>query len=378
MGKRELLLIGAFILVGIGVYHATAPPTKPGQQGFSFARIFNAIKSEIHGENSEAKVLRTAQETVPASVTRLTLQDYRGLVRVIGESRTDVSAELKSTAFGMDDATAQSRANAIQLELATSDEQITVRVTRPQEGHRSRAAELTLRVPARLVVTLGVNGTADVKGVAGVRLAAARGKMVIRDIGELSGELNNGGLELFGAREVNLKTTRTEIRIDRVDAKLTLQSTYGEIRIQRVGGPSNLRFERASCETDGLGGPAEIRMEYGDITMRGVAAPVEIEGDRTGIEIIMTAAVAITATTKHDEIRVELPKHGVMLDAVAQDARIRVPDRDLPVKETEHEQRLLAEIGGGGPLVKLRNERADIVIRGGEPEILESQKETHK
>lgn len=371
------MLIGAFILMGIGVYRATAPPDKPGAQGFSFARIFNAIKSEIHGENAEAKVLRTAQETVPASVTRVTLQDYRGLVRVIGESRDDISAELKATAFGMDEAAAQSRAQAIQLELDTNDEQVTVRVTRPPEGHRSRAAELTLRVPSRMTCTLGVVGTAEVKGVAGVRLAAARGKAVLRDVGEVSGEWNNGNLELSGAREVDLKTMRTEVRIDRVEAKLTLQSTYGEIRVQNVQGPSKLHFERASCETEALG-PAEIHMEYGDITMRRVAAPVEIEGDRTGIEIMMTEAVPITATTKNDELRVELPKHGVKLDVVVQDARIRIPDRDLDVKDGEREQRLLTEISGGGPLIKLRNERADIVIRGGEPEMLESQKETHK
>lgn len=378
MGKRELLLIGAFILVGIGVYRATAPPDKPGQQGFSFARIFNAIKSEIHGENAEVKVLRTASLAAPAPVTRLVLQDYRGMVRVIGESRDDVAAELTATAFGMDEAAAQSRANAMQLVLEISGEMMAVRVTRPQEGHRSRAAELTLRVPSRLQCTLGLTGSAEVKGVAGVRFAAARGKMVIREVGELTGELNNGQLELFGAREVNLKTSRVEVRIDRVEAGLTLHSTYGEIRVQRVSGPAKLRFERASCETDALNGPAEVRMEYGDITMRGVMAPVDIEGNRTGIEIVMTTAVPITATTRNDELRVELPKHGVTLDAVAQDAKIRIPDRDLPVKEGEREQRLLADIGGGGPVVKLRNEHADIVVRGGEPEILESKKETHK
>ncbi len=36
MGKRELLLIGVFLVLGMGVYQMTAPPPKPGQEGFSF------------------------------------------------------------------------------------------------------------------------------------------------------------------------------------------------------------------------------------------------------------------------------------------------------------------------------------------------------
>ena len=36
MGKRELLLIGVFLVLGMGVYQMTAPAPKPGQEGFSF------------------------------------------------------------------------------------------------------------------------------------------------------------------------------------------------------------------------------------------------------------------------------------------------------------------------------------------------------
>ena len=46
MGKRELLLIVCFVIVGAGVYQVTAPEPGPGQRGFSFSRFLEAARRE--------------------------------------------------------------------------------------------------------------------------------------------------------------------------------------------------------------------------------------------------------------------------------------------------------------------------------------------
>jgi hypothetical protein len=365
MGKRELLLIGVFLFIGIGVYQVTAPAPKPGEQGFSIGRLFNAIKTEVHGENAEARVTRQAQQALEPAVTSLLVPDFRGVVIVIGEPRTDVTAELQASAFGLDDETAQTRAKAIALSLETAGAQMTVGIARPTEGRRARTTELKLRVPARLACSLEFRGEAEVRGVAEVRLLAARGKALIRDVGLVHGEMSNGEMEVFNAREVELKTQRSQVRIDRVEKSLALEAVHGQVRVQRVGGDATLRFERLSAEAEAIAGHVTVQAEYGDFKLRDIVAPVEITGDRTGLELIMRDAVAVSASTRGDGLMVELPKEGVTLDAMAEDGRVRMPDRDVAVKSGDRKEQVTMNIRGGGPTVRLRNEHADIVIRNG-------------
>ena len=366
MGKRELLLIGVFLVLGMGVYQMTAPPPKPGQEGFSFGKLFSHIRAEIQGEDARAPVDRKAQQAIDASVTRLTLPEFRGMLTLIGEDRDNVEVELRGVMAGLDDAVAKTRAEATQMTVERDGEEIAIKISRPEDTPRLRNAELRLRVPARLAVTLEYRGEADLRGVAEVKFDQARGRTNVRDVGSIHGEYVNGELEVLGVGEIDLKTQRTQVRIDGVKKTLALESEHGEVRIQRVGGTLKLDLDRVECEADAIKGETTVRMEHGNLTLRGINAPVEIVGDGSTLDLIMASAVPLSATTKSGELTVELPRSGgVTLDAVAQYARLRLPDRALEVHEGDEEQRSDAKIRGGGPTIRLRNEHADIVIRDG-------------
>jgi hypothetical protein len=363
MGKRELLLIGVFLVLGMGVYQMTAPPPKPGQEGFSFGRIFSHIRAEIQGEDARAPVDRKAQRPVDASVTRLTLPEFRGGLNLIGEERDDIEVELHGDMAGLDDEIAKARAAGTTLTLEPDNDELVVKITRPDETPRLRNAELRLRVPSRLAVTLEYRGEADLRGVAELKFHNTRGRTNVREVGAIRGEYVNGELEVLGAGEIELKTHNTQVRIDGVKRMLTLESEHGEVRIQRIGGPMKLDLDRVECEADAVKGETTVRIEHGSLLMRGINAPTEITGDGAGLELIMASAVPLSATTSGGELMVELPKSGVTLDAATQHGRLRLPDRDLEVTEGDEEQRSDAKIRGGGPTLRLRNEHADIVVR---------------
>jgi hypothetical protein len=287
------------------------------------------------------------------------------MLTVIGENRDDVDVELHGVMPGLDDTVAKSRAQATQLTLEADDDEITIKISRPEETPRLRNAELRLRVPARLAVTLEYRGEADLRGVAEVKFQAARGRTNVRDIGAIRGEYVNGELEVLGAGDIDLKTQRTQVRIDGVKKTLALDAEHGEVRIQRVGGTLKLDLDRVECEADAVKGETTVRMEHGSLTLRGINAAAEINGDGSGLELIMASAVPLSAATTGDSLMVELPKGGVTLDAVTQHGRLRLPDRTLDVKEGDDEQRSDAKIRGGGPTLRLRNEHADITVRDG-------------
>jgi hypothetical protein len=365
MGKRELLLIGVFLVLGMGVYQMTAPPPKPGQEGFSFGKLFSHIRAEIQGEDARARVDRKAQQAVGASVARLNLPEFRGMLTLVGEDRADVEVELHGFMAGIDETVAKTRADATLLTLEPEEDEITVKISRPEETPRLRNAELRLRVPARMAVTLEYRGEADLRGVAEVKFQSSRGRTNIRDVGAIRGEYVNGEIEVLGVGEIDLKTQRTQVRIDGVKKTLVLDSEHGEVRIQRVGGAVKLDLDRVECEGDAIKGETTVRIEHGNLTLRGISAAVEINGDGAGLDLMMASAVPLSATTTGDELTVELPKGGVTLDAITQHGRLRLPDRALEVREGDDEQRTDAKIRGGGPTLRLRNEHADIVIRDG-------------
>ena len=153
---------------------------------------------------------------------------------------------------GIDETVAKTRAAGTHLTLEPSDDEITIKISRPDETPRLRNAELRLRVPARLAVTLEFRGEADLRGVAEVKFQAARGRTNVREVGAIRGEYVNGELEVLAVGEIDLKTQRTQVRIDGVKKTLVLESEHGEVRIQRVAGAAKLQLDRVECEADAI------------------------------------------------------------------------------------------------------------------------------
>ena len=59
MGKRELVIALAFIVVSAVAYQFTAPDPKPNEKGFSFSRFWNDARREIRGNSAQASFSAT-------------------------------------------------------------------------------------------------------------------------------------------------------------------------------------------------------------------------------------------------------------------------------------------------------------------------------
>jgi len=86
MGKREVLIVVAFVAAGAVAMHIAAPPAKSGQ-GFSFARLFSNARRNVQQERANASVTLTGTFKVGPSVTELRLSGIQQTVQIIGEAR---------------------------------------------------------------------------------------------------------------------------------------------------------------------------------------------------------------------------------------------------------------------------------------------------
>ena len=365
MGKRELLLIAVFVVVGTGVYQMTAP-ARPGGSGFSLSRLLEHVRSELRGQNVEQRVARSATAAVEPGVTGIRVDGLRGTITVLGEDRDDVTAELVSTAYGVDEAQASAFEKAYGLEITPDGDTLDVRVKMPgPEMHRRRRLELTIRVPEQLAVDLRTRGgELKVSRVARLTLGRAEGRAVLTEIaGGIDGEYVGGSLEIDKSGPLTLETERTELRISNVTGGVTLNATGSELRLRSVDGPTSLTLERVRAEVEGLAGPVTIHGDGGECRLREVRAPIEVEGDRLTLRVTLDTAIPVTASIENDLIEVTLPPAGVTLDAHAEHGQVRITDKMVEVESGENESRARGDIRGGGPLLKLATIRGDIVIR---------------
>src|SRR4030095_6146774 len=85
MGKRELLLVAGFALVGAVIYHATMPASPGG--GASFGEWLGRVRSHIQNEWKERRYERKAEAPVPATVKTVAIEIDRATVTIVGEPR---------------------------------------------------------------------------------------------------------------------------------------------------------------------------------------------------------------------------------------------------------------------------------------------------
>jgi hypothetical protein len=111
MGKRELLIVLAFIVAGTIAFQLSAPPAKESTSGFSFSKIIDSAKREMRGNRSYAAPPKTTVFAADADVSELRLMGSAGPVKIVGEARADVSLELTVTSTGEDEPAAIAIAN---------------------------------------------------------------------------------------------------------------------------------------------------------------------------------------------------------------------------------------------------------------------------
>src|SRR5438445_614133 len=118
MGKRELVLVTVFVVLGFVVYQLTAPPPPPGSEGISLSGIFRNMKRGVQGARESATVDSAQTVTIAPNVKELRINIARaGDLTVTGEDRPDVAAEIHVTARGFDQAEARAAASAPKLKI---------------------------------------------------------------------------------------------------------------------------------------------------------------------------------------------------------------------------------------------------------------------
>ncbi len=366
MGKRELLLIIAFVIGGAIVYQATAPPPAPGERSFSMGRLLDDFRRHLRGNRASAETTTVSRHAVGPAVAELRVARV-GELTIVGEDRADIEAELQVRSNGEDQAEAQRLAKETVLKVEPVQSGVTASISYPEAGTQ-RALRLRLKVPARLLITLEGGSPLNVSGVAGVELASSRGEARVRNItGKVSGTHRGGELLVTNSGSVKLTSMGTELQLERISGDTTLNIRGGELRASDLAGPIEIDAEGAEITLDKMQkatGVVRIRAASRSVTVRGLSteARIDVRNAEVDVEVDRAAPLAIYS---EDGGSIELTPAagGYELDAVATNGDLTLPSDTLETTTNGEEHRAAGKVHGGGPMITIRSARADITVR---------------
>ncbi len=367
MGKRELLLICGFAVVGALVYYATAPEAAPGQGGFSIGRLMEEVRREVRGNRSSAEVSTTTAIPLKPGVTELRFETGSAGVTISGEDRPDVLCELKVWSSGYDETEAKKYANETMLK--TTEAGITLVLSIKYPDPATQRASLVVRMPKAMSVRIQPSrAKLEISGVASVELVEARGQASVTGIsGRVVATHRGGALTIEGVPAVKLSTRGSTVSLKDVTGEAVMQLQAGEFKSQSIVGPIEVESNGTRMVFDDLAvtrRPMRINAIGGSVTITGLRSETRIDSRDTRIDVTIDQPAQVAIYNEHEEaMDVTLPAGGVQLDALAVDGRLTVPPGLPEVRTTDNEQRAAGPIGGGGPTVTLRSKRGDINIK---------------
>ena len=367
MGKRELLLIAAFLIVGVVVYQATVPPPAPGERSFSLSQLVSNIRREIRGNNSFAEVTTTTSHTAPQAPGELRLKLGRADVTITGGDRANIEAELHVRSSGFDTPEAERLARETVLKFDDTASILTASLSYPEGGRQT--ATLALKVPARLSVRMDPgSGTLKITNVAAVDVLGARGETEIGQVaGRVSATQTGGEFRAADIGSLKVTTRGSDVRLDRVRGEAVINVRNGELKGSALAGNVELDSNGTDVtieKLEALTGTLRVNAVNGTLTLRGLRADgrIDARGAEVAVEIDRAAPLAIYSDGD-DRVTVTAPSAGYQLDAIAQHGRITVPEGTVQVAVNGQEQRATGPVRGGGGTITIRSTSGDIVVK---------------
>jgi hypothetical protein len=364
MGKRELIIAAAFIVIAVVAYQVTAPPPKSGEHAFSLSTIFSGLKREMQANSATATVVKVGTIAVRPGATELRLTTSRSVpVTVVGERRDDIAWEASIESTGPDEATAKDYANRTTIQDDDLGIAQRLDLNFPKDGQQS--AKFTLKVPTRLLIRIEGSGRASVSGVRAVDLRNVLGEVAINDIKDLvSGSHRSGDLSITHAGAITLTLSSSRARLNEIAGPINLTGRNGDCTVAGSHGAIDAAMTNVELTITDHQGAIRVSGESGRLRIALPTKELAVDARRMVVDVTMGVAIPATIVTSDEIIRLTLAgPPGLTVDALnTAGGTIRADDFGLKPTVHERESKLSAPIGGGGPRVVLRNSNAEIVI----------------
>lgn len=172
---------------------------------------------------------------------------------------------------------------------------------------------------------------------------------------------------LTGAVKAN--TSGGDIQLDRIDGDVEAGTSGGDITLREGTARAKVRTSGGNIVIEKAGGPVEAGTSGGDIIIRSAANVVKAHTSGGNVRAVLTAPLTADCSlgTSGGDVSVEFLKASAFrLDASTSGGDVDASGLTITIEDGGvGKSRLVGNVNGGGPLLKLRTSGGDIKVRGG-------------
>ncbi len=201
-----------------------------------------------------------------------------------------------------------------------------------------------------------------------VEVRTRGGRIVLAELrGHVFAETGGGAVELHGASGlVALRTSGGAIQAEHVDGDLRADTSGGTITVDEVSGELQASTSGGSIRIRQAGGPVRARTSGGRIEVESARSHVDAVTSGGGIRVSFVAEPAGNLEASGGNVEVLLPGNaGAQIEAETSGGRVEV-DAALAVRGEISARRIVGEMNGGGPPLRLHTSGGNIRLGVGQ------------
>ena len=163
------------------------------------------------------------------------------------------------------------------------------------------------------------------------------------------------------------RTSGGDIKLEKIDGDIDASTSGGDVLLREGTARARISTSGGNIHVDRAGGPTEVATSGGDIEIDSAANLISATTSGGDVRAVLTGALKndCLLSTSGGEVSVRLDKTaGFMLDAHTSGGDVDASGLTILIdRGGVGRSRLVGQVNGGGPRLKLRSSGGDIVVR---------------
>ena len=324
------------------------------------------------------------EQDLPASANSLRVNDDHGAVRVSVADDNKITVVVRKRVGAENQGDADKYNSETKPTITTVGGQLTLDAKTQGAGNHPVQTDLDIAIPRKMELHItSRRGDVSVTGRdADVEINSQHGDVSVEEVtGNLKLNLEKSSAKIEQITgDVHINGRLNEVAVTDVKGAAQLEGEFGEsVKLSRITKNVNFKSSRTDLEfsridgdleldsddlhADQITGPVRLTTRSKQIRLEDVSGDVRLQNENGGVDVTMRSLGNVQIDNRSGDIALSLPeKAGFHLDAHTRDGQIESDFSELKVDSDDRQAKASGTVGNGASHIVLNNDHDSIEI----------------
>jgi len=325
------------------------------------------------------------EQDLPAGTTSLRVNNEQGAVRVTDATDNKITVVVRKRVGAENQSDADKYNAQTKPTITTTGGMLTLDAKTHGAGDHPVQSDLDISIPRKMELHItSRRGDVSVNGRNGdIEINSQHGEVAVEDVTgnvKLNLEKSSARIEQITG-DVHISGRLNQVTVADVKGAAQLEGEFGEsVKLSRITKNVNFKSSRTDMEfsridgdldldsddlhADQITGPVRLTTRSKQIHLEGVSGDVRMQNENGGVEVSMRSLGNVQIDNRNGDINLSVPdKAGFHLDARTRDGEIQSDFAELKIENSDREAKASGSVGNATAHIVLNNEHDGIEIR---------------